>query len=388
MPKKEFHEDSTHSKVRIEENEKPEGLFSFKKVRSFFNRAGDREGGLYLPRLSGRTTLSRYTDLEISPDSPKPRLLHNGHLSHDEKEQIRENVRGGREKVDQAITFLGSEVSELRKDPQKCALLARHFGIRPEDIISGRADQRLIQISHNMKLVADGLYSPNLEMKLTDSLTDDPGRAGFWKRAPHRNMEGRARPGSYRDDDPGTHLRFTKKGISNPDRGAETLVKASAVNSANLSDREAASYAAFARDLYNVSLEDRYNALPSENYMHSRYPASILGRSSQESITSLDSSQEDNNFHNDIDKVSEVSGNYERLYYSGKITLDEYSKMSGDSDLVRLQKNGAKIMLGEGEVTNEEFEEMNRIIDGNIDKKEEDGRIYRNLDTRNRDFRR
>jgi len=184
----------------------------------------DKTGFTFGHSQSGGTTLRLYTDLDI-PGGPPVRLLHDGELSLEERDQIRANVILARQTNHYAITALPKDVSEIGDGA--LGLLNHHFGIEP-----GKVDPyKIAAIYAREHKIKEGLHSEKFEIKLYDA--DYTSKIEL---PPDRQTQSDARLGFYSATSPEVEIRLTKSEACNPERGAESLTKAVATNAAGLGD--------------------------------------------------------------------------------------------------------------------------------------------------------
>jgi len=213
--------------------------------------AQDRDGRVYFFSQSGTTRLSHYTELQV-PGGPPVRLLHDGQLTNEQRENIRANVARSREDVNEAIETLSKGLKHL--GPETRQLMANQLGIHPMDL----TDRGVERINNRLKQTADGLYSPKIEIKLVDRMYSGEVGRNKIQRAPYRELPGRARIGRYRDESPNIDLKMTKSQAWDLALGAEKLIQVVAQAAAEANGRDGAALARFTGELKIAIANDEH----------------------------------------------------------------------------------------------------------------------------------
>ena len=211
--------------------------------------AKDKDGRVYFFSQSGATRLSHYTKLDV-PDSPQVRLLHNGQLTHKQKEQMRDNIFRAREDVNEAIKNLSKRVDQM--GPETRRIIADQLGVHPGHL----TDEGVAKINNHLKQTANGLYSPKIEIKLVNRMyTGEVGRNRL-QRAPHRELPEKTRSGMYTDTLPDINLKMTKSYACDTNTGPQHIIRAVAQAAAKMDDRNGAALARFTHELKTAVIND------------------------------------------------------------------------------------------------------------------------------------
>lgn len=149
------------------------------------------------------TKFPRLTSLDI-PGGSRVRLLHKGSLGREERDAVRDTVQHAKDRVDKAIFELQTGmVSESTR-----ALIKQCFGTYIENV----HPSNLHMIDEGLKKIADGLYSPKLQIKLIndDMALNQWGHRSNVPRAPYRSPDAYGHYGIYSDAYPEISVKLCK----------------------------------------------------------------------------------------------------------------------------------------------------------------------------------
>lgn len=188
------------------------------------------KGRTQFSRHFWKTDLPRYTNLYV-PGGRRVLLLHEYELTKDQEKDIADTIVRARQDVRHAIRELSKGVGNL--DSNTYRLLQDQFRVGPGKLSQWHVDA----IRERMCKIAEGLNSPNFQIKITDGLSvDENYRVNTTNRDPKKQIGGLAQVDFLDDPSQRVSVRLNMEAARDPTYGSDLLINMVGLNAAHLFD--------------------------------------------------------------------------------------------------------------------------------------------------------